>query len=133
MPGKRHGDIRQIPRGEWIAAAIGATLVVAAISILVYHAATSANSPPRLTVRAVSTGSAGEQFLVQIEVENHGGSTAAGVTVEAELLDRGAVIERSEATLEFVPPASTQRAGVFFSRDPRRSELKLRASGYHEP
>ena len=114
-------------------ASIGAALVLGSIAILVYSAATLRDSPPRLSVRVVSIDASSEQFLIVIEVANEGGSTAADARIEAELRQHGAVIERSEITLDFVPPKSKRRGGMFFGRDPRAHELMLRASGYREP
>ena len=116
-----------------MAASIGAALVLASMGILIHSAATSHDSPPRLWVRVASIEAAGEQHLVMIEVGNEGGSTAADARIEAQLRQHGAVVERSETTIDFVPPKSKRRAGVFFSRDPRANELTLRASGYREP
>jgi uncharacterized protein (TIGR02588 family) len=77
--------------------------------------------------------SSGERFLVVIEVGNEGGSTAADARIEAELRQNGEVVEQSEITVDFVPPNSRRRAGLFFTRDPRAIELTMRASGYREP
>jgi uncharacterized protein (TIGR02588 family) len=107
--------------------------VLASIAVLIHSAATSGDSPPRLSLRVTSIEPAGEQFLVSLEVGNAGGSTAADARLEAELRQGGAVVERSETTLDFVPPNSKRRAGVLFSRDPRALDLKLRVSGYREP
>ena len=133
MQKKPNANRRGIPRSEWIAASIGAALVLGSIAILVYSALTSRDSPPRLLVQVASIQSAGAQFLVIIEVGNEGGSTAADVHIEAELRDRGVLVERSKTTVDFVPPKAKRRAGVFFSREPRANELTLRASGYREP
>jgi uncharacterized protein (TIGR02588 family) len=133
MPKKAKPDGQSIPRSEWIAASIGAALVIASIAILVYSAATSQESPPRFSVRVASIQPAAEQFLVIIEVGNEGGSTAADARIEAELREHGEVIERSETTLDFIPPKSKRRAGVLFSREPGTNQLRLRVSGYREP
>jgi uncharacterized protein (TIGR02588 family) len=107
--------------------------VLASIAILIHSGATSPDSPPRLSVRVASIERAGEQYLMMIEVGNEGGSVAADVRIEAELRQDGAVVERSETTLDFVPRNSRRRAGVLFMRDPRAHEFTLRASGYREP
>jgi uncharacterized protein (TIGR02588 family) len=130
---KSDAQRRGVPRSEWIAAGIGAALVLASIAILVHGAATSRSSPPRLSVRVASIEKAGEQYVVVIEVGNEGGTTAAEARIEAELRQHGTVVERSETTFDFVPPKAKRKAGVFFRRDPRSNELTLRASGYREP
>jgi uncharacterized protein (TIGR02588 family) len=122
-----------IPASEWAAAGIGAALVLASIAILVYSAATSQDSPPRLALRVDSIQATGDQFLVLIEIANEGGSTAADARIEAELRQQGTVIEHSETTVDFIPRNSKRQAGVFFGRDPRTLELTLRTSGYRDP
>jgi uncharacterized protein (TIGR02588 family) len=122
-----------IPASEWAAAGVGAALVLASLAILIHGALTSGNGPPRLSLRAASVEKSGDRYLVMVEVMNGGHSTAADVRIEAELRDRDAVVERSEATIDFAPARSKRQAGVFFDRDPNAFELKLRASGYREP
>ena len=123
----------RIPISEWIAASIGVVLVAASIAILVHGAMTSPASAPRLAIRVTSIERAGEEFLVILEVTNDGGSTAADARIKAELRVHGVAVEHSETTIDFVPPKSTRRAGVFFSREPRAGRLALRVSGYREP
>jgi uncharacterized protein (TIGR02588 family) len=130
---KSNTQSQGIPPSEWIAASAGAALLLASIAILVYSAATSPHPLPRLSVRVASIEEAGEQYLVMIEVSNEGGSTAAEAPIEAELGQHGQVLERSEVTIDFVPPKSKRQAGVFFRRDPKSYELTLRISGYREP
>ena len=132
MQKKPQIERRTIPRSEWIAAGIGVALVLASITVLIHSAATLRGSP-QLSVRAASTEPAGRQYLVTIEVGNQGGSTAADARIEAELRRGAEIVERSETTIDFVPPKSKRRAGLFFLNDPRAHELTLRASGYREP
>jgi uncharacterized protein (TIGR02588 family) len=122
-----------IPISEWIAASVGVVLVAASIAILVHSAMTSPDSAPRLSMRVASIEKAGEEFLVIIEVGNEGGSTAADARIMAELRVDGVAVEHSETTIDFVPPKSTRRAGVLFSREPRADQLTMRVSGYREP
>ena len=35
--------------------------------------------------------------------------------------------------LDYLPPHSKRRGGLFFTRDPRQFELQARAFGYEEP
>jgi uncharacterized protein (TIGR02588 family) len=131
---KTNSRRRDIPLSEWIAAAIGVAVVLASVAILVYGAATSHDSPPRLSVRVGSIEKAGAQYLVIVEVFNEGGSTAADARIEAELRPNGVMVERGETTIDFVPPKSKRRAGVFFNREPAgANQLTVRASSYREP
>ena len=53
--------------------------------------------------------------------------------VEGELAGPDGPIETSEATMDYLPPGSEREGGLFFSRDPRRYEVRLRAKGYVDP
>ena len=35
--------------------------------------------------------------------------------------------------MDYLPPGSEREGGLFFSRDPRRHEVRLRAKGYVDP
>jgi uncharacterized protein (TIGR02588 family) len=130
---KANAQRKRIPLSEWIVASIGAVLVLASIAILIHGVVTSTDSPPVLRVRVASIERAGGQYLVMIEVGNQGGATAAEARIEAELRQQGAVVERSETTVDYIPRNSIRRAGLLFDRDPGAHELTLRASGYREP
>jgi uncharacterized protein (TIGR02588 family) len=133
MRKKPSAERQGIPPSEWAVATIGAALVLASIVILVHSGLTSHDAPPRLSIRVAAIQPAGERFLVVIEVNNEGGSTAADARIEAELRQHGEIVEQREITVDFVPPKSKRRAGLFFTRDPRAIELTMRASGYREP
>ena len=62
-----------------------------------------------------------------------GRSTAADVIVEGELQADTGRVEVSQTTLDYVPGGGDQRAGLYFTHDPRRLRLRLRAHGYREP
>ncbi len=72
-------------------------------------------------------------FLVRITAVNEGGTTAEGVIVEAELRSGTEPVERSRTTIDYLPPRSEKKAGLFFTRDPRQLDLQVRSLGYEEP
>lgn len=121
------------PLLEWLAGAFGLAIVVATIAFLAYQAITHEPAPPALTVSI--EGIAGHEggYVVEVAVRNASGSTAAEVEIEGTLSDRGRVIERSTARLDYVPGNSAQRAGLMFRGDPARRQLSVRAVGYREP
>lgn len=123
----------QPPRSEWLVATFGLLVVLVALGVLIYQAVSGGESPPDITIRVVAVQSVGKEYLVQLEVTNQGGATAAGLTVEGTLKQGEREIETSEATLDYVPGRSKREAGLFFSEDPRQSQLELRAFGYQEP
>jgi uncharacterized protein (TIGR02588 family) len=72
-------------------------------------------------------------YVVTFRATNQGDVTAADLMVEGELLSGAEIVERSSAALSYVPPRSQRLGGLFFTRDPRTLDLKLRATGYEQP
>jgi uncharacterized protein (TIGR02588 family) len=64
---------------------------------------------------------------------NEGGQTAEGVDIEGELRTGIEPVERSRTTIDYLPPRSEKKAGLFFTRDPRQFDLQVRSLGYEEP
>jgi uncharacterized protein (TIGR02588 family) len=136
-PGSRAGSPRNeaqaIPTLEWIVGGIGFVIIAGVLGFLLYAGINNNNPLPdvKLSIDAVARLRNG--YLVQFTAINEGGLTAQGVTVEGELRSGADVVERSETVIEFLPSGSKSRAGIFFSKDPRQFELKLRPLGYEEP
>jgi uncharacterized protein (TIGR02588 family) len=122
-----------IPISEWIVAGVGLLLVSGVIGFLLYEVFTGSRLPPdvRLSVESVDQTASG--FLVRITAVNEGGTTAEGVIVEAELRSGTEPVERSRTTIDYLPPRSEKKAGLFFTRDPRQLDLQVRSLGYEEP
>jgi uncharacterized protein (TIGR02588 family) len=118
---------------EWIVAVASAALVLALLGYLIYDGTRSPRAPPDVTVEVDSVQKAGSGYLVVFRARNHGRITAAEVVVEGELETDSGKVERSETTIDYVPARGEQRGGLFFSRDPQRSRLRLRAHGYRDP
>lgn len=135
QPGKAKGrQPRQaIPVLEWIVAAAGVLLVGGAIGYLVHHSMTRGETPPDIRVDAEQVLELAHGYVVQFRALNEGGSAAAQVTVEGELAGPDGRTERGEAVLDYLPPRSDRTGGLLFTSDPRRGELRLRATGYAKP
>ena len=134
--GKEKAPIRSAPNtstAEWIVAALSAVLVLGMIGFLMYDGVASPRTPPDVTIEVDSIQQAGPGFLVIVRARNSGRKTAAGVVVEGELMSDSGRVETSETTLDYVPAGGVQRAGLYFTRDPRRLKLRLKALGYREP
>ena len=91
----------------------------------------SATAAVKLSVDSVVQTRNG--YLAKIVAVNEGGMTAAGVVIEGELRRGTESVERSWTTIDYLPPRSEQRGGLFFTRDPRQFELQVRPFGYVEP
>ena len=122
-----------IPIWEWIVAALGFILVASVIGFLLYEALGENQMPPDVKLSVVSVVKTGNGYRVKITVVNQGGTTAEGVVVEGTLRRGTEPIERSQTTIDYLPPRSEKRAGLFFTRDPRQFELQVRPFGYEEP
>ena len=122
-----------VPLLEWIVAALGAILVGGAIAYLVYHSMTRGQTPPDIRVGAEQVLELGHGYVVQFRALNEGGSAAAQVTIEGEVVGPDGATERGEAVLDYLPPRSDRAGGLLFTSDPRQGELRLRATGYAKP
>ena len=122
-----------IPIWEWIVGAIGFLLVASVIGLLLYQALEGDQTPPDVRLSVDSLVQTANGYLVKITAINQGGSTAEGVIVEGVLRSGAGPLEQSQTTIEYLPPRSQKRAGLFFSRDPRQFELQVRPLGYEEP
>lgn len=130
VPGEKAGDI---PGWSWIVAAAGLVLVAGSAGFMLYRAFAGDASPPALVIEANAVVPSGGGYLVPIRVTNRGGSVAAALTVEGVLKDGLATVEASAITMGYVPVGSRRKAGLIFSRDPRKFELQVRAKGYEQP
>jgi uncharacterized protein (TIGR02588 family) len=122
-----------MPLLEWIVAGLGVVLVGSAIGYLVYHSMTRGGTPPDIRVDAEQVLELAHGYVVQFRALNDGGSAAAQVTIEAELVGPDGTTERGEAVLDYLPPRSDRTGGLLFTSDPREGELRLRATGYAKP
>jgi uncharacterized protein (TIGR02588 family) len=123
----------EIPLLEWLVGGIGLILIASVIAVLIYRAVSVSDSPPDLVLEVISVEQNRSGYLVTARVRNTGASTAEGVVIEGEIKDGLQILERSHTTLDYAPPRSEKRAGLFFTRDPRRFDFQLRALGYEEP
>lgn len=130
-PVKSHSA--DIPLAEWLTGAGGLLIVAVAVGVLLHEAVAGDKSPPdiKLTVAAVEPLRNG--YLVKVRGKNEGGSAAARVAIEVDLLKKAQVVEQTETQFEYLPAHSTREAGAFFTSDPRDGELRLRARGFDEP
>jgi uncharacterized protein (TIGR02588 family) len=124
---------RDLPMLEWIVGGIGALLVGGTIAFLVYHALARDWTPPDVRVIEQRVLDLQDGYLVQFRAYNQGGSAAAQLTIEGELVGPDGRTETSEAVLDYVPARSSREGGLWFSGDPRVGQLTLRATGYAEP
>lgn len=129
----RHPATAAPTRSEWITAVIGCVLVLGAIGYLLANVLGRAETPPDIRVEVGQVVRLPSGYLVRFRVRNLGHTTAAGLTVQAELRSAGTTVETKSTTFDYVPPGASRGGGFFFDRDPRAYELEVRPGGYHRP
>jgi uncharacterized protein (TIGR02588 family) len=126
---QRSGDI---PVFEWIAAALGALLLLGAVAVLVTHGLDAASGPD-LHARVDRVARVDAGWRVEVVLENRGDRTAEDVTFVAEVERGGGGREvLAELTLDQLPARSSRRGGFFLPAEPPAG-LTVRATGYLEP
>jgi uncharacterized protein (TIGR02588 family) len=119
---------------EWAAAALGAAIVAATIGFMVYDAVTApSDGVPKIEVRVDSVVAYSSGYVVEFRAINAGDATAASVLVQGELRSDTGVVERSEATVDFVPAGSWRPGGLVFTKDPRAYHMEVRPLGFDRP
>lgn len=133
--GDHKSEQKQKPqRVEWIVGTACALLVLSAVGYLFYRALSGPELPPMVTVRTeriLPMGGGG--YLVEFKAVNEGSGTAANLMVEGALMRDTAVVEKSTATVQFVPAETERGGGLFFTKDPRRYRLEVRPTGFDRP
>lgn len=132
--GRRRKEEAREPLLEWAAAAIGLVLTLGIVAVIGREAISGeAAQPPAIEVMVESLGAMPSGYRVGIAAVNRSGGTAAEVEVEGSLMAGDTLVEASNLTFDYVPGHATRKGGLFFTRDPRRHRLELRALGYQEP
>lgn len=120
------------PLLEWVTGAIGALIFCALLAVMIATGLSGADGPPsvRVTIERVQQVESG--YVVEFIARNDGEGTAAAVDIVGEL-STGEQAEERRAHVDYLPPHSERRGGVFFETDPRQGEFTLRAEGYNDP
>lgn len=116
---------------EWLAGALGAIMIVAALALLVFEER-RASTPPDVVVRFDSVSAARNVFVAHFTAENEGSSPASEIEIEGTLADGRDTIT-ARATVPYLPGGSHRSGGLFFPVDPRTRTLQMRALGYEAP
>jgi len=124
---------KETPVWEWIIAAVGLILVVAALGTTLYRAVTKESTPPILEISVKAIVPTSNGYLVEFRVKNTGNQTAAALTIEGELKRGAESVETSTASLAYAPANSQREGGLFFTKNPNEFEVNIRALGYEKP
>ena len=118
---------------EWALAALGGVIVAAALAFLIYEGIAGDRSAPDIKIEIKESAPVRNGYRVRFEAMNEGGEAAANVIIEGELAKGETSVETSEASIGYLPAHSERGGGLFFNRDPRSFELRVRARGYEDP
>lgn len=129
------GDQKQQPsRVEWVVGIFCSIVVLTAVGYLFYQALSRPSLPPLIRVHAERVVSMpGGGFLVEVRVANEGSRTASSLMIEGALMQDTTAVEKSTATIDFVPAGTARDGGLFFTRDPHQYRLEVRPTGYDLP
>jgi len=120
------------PLLEWIFGALGLALFAGALAITLINGL-SPDTPPTISVAAEAPQATSEGFRVEFEARNGGDETAALVRLVATVKDGDAIVETQTVEIDFLPPHSSRRAGVFLQHDPAGLAVAIRAVSYQHP
>lgn len=131
--GHSSGIGRHTPWLEWCASGIGLLLTLCIFGFIGWQALDDAGSPPVISVEAIHVSPVQDGYRVTFQAYNAGGSAAAQVRIEGIVSADNRAPEISNVILDYIPGQSARKGGLFFTQDPRRGNLALRASGFAEP
>ena len=125
---------KRIPLLEWASAAVG-LLILAVIFVFLGMEMVKSNGskPPVMLVEATGLAAYSDRYIVEVKVRNESPGTGAAVHIEGTINEGERSIETSSATVDYVPGMSQRRAGLVFTRDPRKYRLEMRVTGYERP
>lgn len=117
---------------EWTVFAFSAALILSVIAFLLYEGFTIGETPPDIRLRLGAVEAREGYFALPFEVTNTGDQTAEGVHIEV-VLKSGAVEERADLEIQFLPRRGRREAWVTFKADPRAGTVDARVLGYEKP
>ena len=127
------GEREQTTAIQWLIGGASTLLVLLLLGFILYEAMKGTDLPPIISVRSEKIVLGNQGFVVQFAAKNSGGLTAKSVNIEGRLTEDGKEIEKSNATLSFVPSHAERHGGLFFSHDPRQYQLEIKPKGYDRP
>lgn len=124
---------QKISPWEWAIALVSAVLVLGTIGLMLYEALDAPSTPPDIAITVEEIIRTDSSYVVVFSAHNRGQTTAASLSVEGELTSGGQTVEKSAATLDYVPSEAKRQGGLFFSSDPQQYNLTIRPKGYDQP
>ena len=122
------------PLVEWISAFTGLILILGIVAVIGREAIREqAADPPAIAIRVGAISPVAGGYVVAFEALNQANGTAVAVEIEGALMSGSSLIEQSGATIDYVPGHGRASGGLFFSKDPHKHRLAVRATGFQNP
>jgi uncharacterized protein (TIGR02588 family) len=134
MPKALTKKVAHTPILEWVAATVGLLFLLGVLTAIGHDAVTgTSHAVPSVEIirRTVAKTTGG--YVVNFVARNRSGGTAAALEVEGVLELSQGKVEKSTASLDYVPGHSETQGGLYFQSDPRAGRLTLRPLGYQTP
>lgn len=130
----RDGLHGKTPILEWIAAFTGLLLILGVLAVIGREAIRErAAEPPAITIRVGAISPIVGGYVVAFEALNQANGTVIAVEIEGRLMSRSSLVEQSGAKIDYVPGHGRASGGLFFSKDPNKYRLAIRATGFQDP
>lgn len=130
------GDSRygKTPLLEWFAAVTGLLLILSVVAVIGREAIREqAADTPAIAIQVGTIGQVADSYVVPFEALNQANGTAVAVEIEGTLMSGSSLVERSGATIDYVPGHGRTSGGLFFRENPRKHRLIIRATGFQNP
>lgn len=118
---------------EWIVAAIGLILVTFSVGYISYQSIIKESKPPELNVKVSSVNKQLNGYLVEFKVKNEGDETASNVVIEGQIRNGDEEVEKKTTTIDYIASGSEKKAGFFYTENPQKYKLEIKALGYEKP
>lgn len=117
---------------EWTVFGISCLLILGVFGYLIMDALRTRDPHPRLKTEIASIEKQSDRTVVEIEVTNEGGSTAADLSVQL-IADFPSGKQETEVEFDFIPRNGTRRARVEFLTGETARAVTPGIHGYREP
>lgn len=118
---------------EWLAGALSALLIVALLGFLGYQSYQYQPDKADFRVDVTNFSAVENGYRVAFSVFNLTRSSAAQVRVVGIVGEQQGGGEQAEATFDYVASKAQTKGALFFAKDPRNHDLKLRVESYIDP
>jgi uncharacterized protein (TIGR02588 family) len=126
-------NLSETPLWEKLTGLIGFLLICSTVGYLLWAAMSNDNEPPNIHFNVITIESLEKQYLVLVDVENIGDTTATVLYLEGQLKNADGLVQRSTAQVNYLASQSIQRVGFYFKSNPAEGALSFIPLNYQEP